>query len=86
MAKPKSYWMYRRCVEPNSDGQDWYSIRECYYEDDVPVSVVGSNCAPGGESREELRDDYETMAEAFGLPVIRIFPDRITEEDPDATE
>jgi hypothetical protein len=59
-------WQYRVMRREISKGRYDYGIYE--------VSSSGwwtkESCGPGGEDYDELKRDYEFMAEAFNLPVL----------------
>ena len=49
---------------------DWYSIREVHYEDDKPTLVDEEPEGVLAESMEDLKEQYEQMAEAFDAPIL----------------
>lgn len=76
-------WNYRIVYDPSVLPS--YSIREVYYNDDGSLQAT-TVLAPQmlGESVEELKNDYELMARAFTMPVVKIVGNELQEvtDDP----
>lgn len=63
-------WDYR-VVAVERDGQLTYGIYEVYYDEDgSPAMRTEAASEPYGTSLEELRTDYDNMAEAFLQPLL----------------
>lgn len=63
-------WDYR-VVAVERDGRLSYSVYEVYYDDaGYPVTRTQTPSEPYGETLEDLRRDYDHMAEAFLQPVL----------------
>ena len=77
MINKKEYCNYRVVVEKEVNGEDYYSVREVYYEDDKPTSWTAAHQYPGGETLEELVDDIELMRKSFNKPVLREVGDEL---------
>ena len=64
-----NYRVFHRVVQ----GEDEYSIREAYYDDDDNVNGFSDKAIwPHGESRKELGEDLIHMVEAMAQPTIEI--------------
>lgn len=60
-------WNYRRML---IDGV--YSIREVYYSKEGKPEMYSSFPSdPFGETRDELKKDYDLMASAFDKPILK---------------
>jgi len=73
-------WNYRVIMEEASDdklfGEDSYTIREVFYDDDGEIEFWSDEgCAPYGNTFQEVADDFDLMAAAFELPVLKIEKD-----------
>lgn len=63
-------WGYR-VVAVDKDGRTTYGIYEVYYDDEgQPATRTEAPAEPHGMSLDELRRDYDTMAEAFLQPLL----------------
>jgi hypothetical protein len=73
-------WNYRVIMEEASDnklfGEDSYTIREVFYDDDGEIEFWSDEgCSPYGNTFQEVADDFDLMAAAFELPVLKIEKD-----------
>ena len=73
-------WNYRVIMEPamenNIFGEDSYTIREVFYDDDGEIEFWSDEgCAPCGNIFQEVADDFDLMAAAVELPVLQIVKD-----------
>ena len=73
-------WNYRVIMEPamenNLFGEDSYTIREVFYDDDGEIEFWSDEgCAPCGNIFQEVADDFDLMAAAVELPVLQIVKD-----------
>jgi hypothetical protein len=73
-------WNYRVIMEPAAEGnifgEDSYTIREVFYDDDGEIEFWSDDgCAPYGNTFQEVADDFDLMAAAFELPVLKIVKD-----------
>ena len=73
-------WNYRVIMEPAAEGEifseDSYTIREVFYDDDGEIEFWSDEgCVPYGNSFQEVADDFDLMAAAFKLPVLKIVKD-----------
>lgn len=77
-------WNYRIVIKTTEDGDHYYGIHEVYYDEAGLVGSCTENpCDPFGETRVELQDNINQMAEAFTRPVLHyddIFTDSSIEE------
>ena len=65
-----SYWSYRLIVEQTPQGP-WYSMRECYFDDNDLIWACSADPDPvTGESPEEIRQMLEWMLKDLGHPPI----------------
>ena len=55
-------------VKSENGGEDWFTIREVFYEDGKPVGYT--DACYGSETIEGLRLTYERMIRALDLPVL----------------
>lgn len=63
-------WDYR-VVKTISNGEEYYSIHEAYYnEEDQASSITEDPVEAFGNSLEELKLDLERMLEALNKPVL----------------
>lgn len=62
-------WNHRVFNEPTPEG-DWLTIREVYYDGDVPKGYTADPIDPSGETLEELGLVLEQMKEALCKPVL----------------
>ena len=74
-------WNYRVIMEPAAEGnifgEDSYTIREVFYDDDGEIEFWSDDgCAPYGNTFQEVADDFDLMAAAFELPVLKIVKDK----------
>lgn len=66
-----SDWNYRIVVKTTEDGNHCYGIHEVYYnEAGLADNCTETPCDPFGETRAELQDNVNQMAEAFTMPVL----------------
>lgn len=70
-------WNYRVIMEPAKEdsifGEDSYTIREVFYDDDGEIEFWSDEgCVPYGNTFQEVADDFDLMAAAFELPVLKI--------------
>jgi len=64
-------WNYRIVIKTTEDGDHYYGIHEVYYDEaGLADSCTETPCDPFGETREELRDNVNQMAEAFTMPAL----------------
>tara|TARA_B110000483_G_C17777794_1_gene382371 strand:+ start:119 stop:532 length:414 start_codon:yes stop_codon:yes gene_type:complete len=64
-------WNYRIVVKTTEDGNHCYGIHEVYYnEAGLADNCTETPCDPFGETRAELQDNVNQMAEAFTMPVL----------------
>jgi len=73
-------WNYRVIMEEASEeklfGEDSYTIREVFYDDDGEIEFWSDEgCTPYGNTFQEVADDFDLMAAAFELPVLKIVKD-----------
>ena len=82
-----SSWNYRIVIKTTEDGDHYYGIHEVYYDEaGLADSCSETPCDPFGETRVELQDNINNMAEAFTMPVLHyddIFSDSPIEEPPE---
>lgn len=66
-----SDWNYRIVVKTTEDGNHYYGIHEVYYNAvGLADNCTETPCDPFGETRAELQDNVNQMAEAFTRPVL----------------
>ncbi len=64
-------WNYRIVIKTTEDGDHYYGIHEVYYnEAGLADNCTETPCDPFGETRAELQDNVNQMAEAFTMPVL----------------
>ncbi len=64
-----SHWNYRVVKERYND-EDWYTIREVYYDDDGKIRGYTDEIAPGGETVEVLRATLKLMRSCTDKPIL----------------
>ena len=65
-----STWNHRVFKE-TTNGQDYYTIREAYYDDQGNLeSYTSEPSHPGGVTSEELKADLANMLGAFASPIL----------------
>jgi len=77
-------WNYRVCKETYSKGtqdeEEYYSIREVYYNDDKITSVTENPVGVSGYNIEDLKFSLEKMQLALNKDVIdvdKLFPPKL---------
>jgi len=64
-------WNYRIVVKTTEDGDHYYGIHEVYYNAaGWPNECSETPCDPFGETKKELQDNVNQMAEAFTMPIL----------------
>lgn len=96
MSKPKpaakrpsflKSWSYRviRHREGVYGDTFYFEIHECHYDkktDAIPTSWAAEPSHPGGETLDELKQDWMMMARAMLLPVLEIVDGKLREVAP----
>ena len=70
-------WNYR-ILKFDEDGISYYSIREVHYDQSPEPKADAWGAIghpPGGESLEELADEFKLMQLAFQKPVLKVVED-----------
>lgn len=73
-------WNYRVVMEPATEnsmfGEDSFTIREVFYDNNGEIEFWSDEgCVPTGNTFQEMADDFDLMAAAFELPVLKIEKD-----------
>ena len=64
-------WNYRIVVKTTEDGDHYYGIHKVYYNAaGLAHNCTETPCDPFGETRAELQDNVNQMAEAFTMPIL----------------
>ena len=66
-------WNHRviRHVDDKDEGEEWFSIHEVYYNDDLePTSCTKDAIAPLQEEMKDLKWELEKMLECLEKPII----------------
>lgn len=81
----KTHWNYRVVITREKsllNPDDWsyhFTIRDVYYENDVPKSWGADPQYPSGEDRHELMKDLQLMMEAVQKRPLTAFDDELKE-------
>ena len=74
-----------RVIRHEKDGEIWYAIHECFYEDpedDSTISWTENEIAPIGDDPDSLRRTLERMLRALERPILVIDGERLIHEKP----
>ncbi len=64
-----SHWNYRVIKSKHND-EEWYSVREVYYDDDRKIRGYTDEISPGGTTIDELREVLKMMRSCLVCPVL----------------
>lgn len=66
-----TYWNHRVVKESMSNGDDWYTVREVFYNDNDTIHVYMKEAVDiSGENIEDLREYCEWILKCFDKPVL----------------
>lgn len=66
-----AHWNHRVVKEKYDNGEEYYSIRECHYNDDGSIYAYSAEARPAyGETLEDLRWTLEHMLKSLDAPVL----------------